>query len=276
MRAPKMLQEIQNWFGKTISIPLQHDHKLPNENLAAEKYILPSPTLNPHARIELYHQQYWWRLLSCLQENFPMVTRLFGYDDFNQKIAIPYLSAHPPSHWGLNRLGESLPQWIRANYHAKDRDLIVQAAEIDWAAKKAFWIKSLPPPLWETLSEEKIATTPLRLQPHVSLFSFESDLFHFRTAFLEHDVSYYDHHPFPPLDHRKSHFVLYRHTRNHVHFKEITEAAYTLLQAFAKRASLQEACTHLEGKPHLEKQAEGEIPLWFKEWSSQNWFWIAG
>ena len=105
MSAPDTLLNIQKWFASVITQPLTCDHNIPllapnGKPIAIDsaQYILPSKTLAPHERVELYYRQYWWRLLDVLQENFPLVTRLFGYQSFNEKIGIPYLTAHPSTH----------------------------------------------------------------------------------------------------------------------------------------------------------------------------------
>ena len=78
------LFELQEWLGALIAQPLQLDHRLPNLSpfgtpieKEIEKYVAPSPTLKPFQRVQIYHQQYWWRLVKCMQQNFPMLVRLF-------------------------------------------------------------------------------------------------------------------------------------------------------------------------------------------------------
>ena len=139
------------WFGQMIAQPLQPSQRLPvhspwgtNQEQEASRYIAPTKTLSAVQRIEIYHQQYWWRLLKCLGQNFPTVVRLFGTESFQQELAIPYLTEHPPTHWALCRLGESFPAWLEAHYLAQDRYLVIQSAQIDWAANHAFWTGSLP------------------------------------------------------------------------------------------------------------------------------------
>lgn len=102
-KVPFKLKKTQLWFGSIIGRPIDEDSKMnpispagqPIEIEACD-FIRPSPTLRPAQRIQIYNQQYWWRLLSSMHETFPLVTRLFGYHDFNKIIAIPYLVKFPP------------------------------------------------------------------------------------------------------------------------------------------------------------------------------------
>jgi hypothetical protein len=265
------LFEIQKWFGKLIAQPLQPDNHIPvmtpfgtTIEEEAAKYIAPSPTLRPFKRIELYHQQYWWRLLKCLQENFPTLARLYGYERFNLEIGIPYLAENPPSHWALCRLGQSLPEWF------KDKDLERDTASIDAAAQAAFWNEEKEPC---DLGREGILEKTLFLQPHVHLFELGGDLFTFRETLLEQEVSYWRNRSFPEIRQGTCYFVLYRNPKNQVRWKEISIGEYCLLTLFQKGTSIQEACARIEaegGEPF--KEAEELLPLWFREWTYLKWF----
>ena len=177
--APKKLIETLLWFAKTISQPMQEDSKLPDVKEASH-YLLPSPTLEPKRRIEIYHQQYWWRLLRILQENFPFLVRLFGYKSFNQLIAIPYLSNHLPSHWALSTLGHNLAFWIEKEYHETDKELVLAAAKIDRAALSSFYVKKFKEPDFQ---DKMVTLQKLKLQSHLHLFHFPVIFFLFEKNF---------------------------------------------------------------------------------------------
>ncbi|MFN0064662.1 MAG: DNA-binding domain-containing protein [Chlamydiales bacterium] len=242
------VDEIQDWFGKTIQAP----HFFTNE---ADDYIVASATMKPTQRIALYHEQYWWRLLNALQKNFPAVTRSYGYEAFNQEVGIPYLSAYPPHHWSLCRLGESLPLWIEAPF-------VQILAALDWAAGLAFWEKE------RAHAQNVTAKTVLQLQSYISLFSFDCDYFSFRDTFLKQEVSYYYDHPFPFLERRPGFFVVFRNFQNEAVWKEISLAEYTLLRAFQKGCSIEEGCRNIEEMI----EEEEKIAFWFKEWTALGWF----
>ena len=70
IEAPASLKNLQAWFGGVISQPIDVDSKIspvaPSGELIEEEakhYIIPSKTLTPKDRIEIYNRQYWWRLL---------------------------------------------------------------------------------------------------------------------------------------------------------------------------------------------------------------------
>ena len=139
------LKELQNWFGSILLQPLREDETSQfltpsGQTLQQEAnwYITPSPTLAPHQRIQIYNQQYWWRLLNVLESNFPLLVRLFGRAAFRNQVAVPFFSHSPPQDWSLNRLGETLPHWLRQHYRGDDLPFVQQAAEIDVCCTKSF------------------------------------------------------------------------------------------------------------------------------------------
>ena len=173
----------------------------------ARDYISPSPKLSADERIQIYNQQYWWRLLSILHQNFPTLTRLFGYTDFNLSIGMPFLTRYPSRHWSLSLLGNQLSQWIEEEYTAQDKPLIFHMAEVDWAYQTLIFCSTilLPSSFTRTILKKNDSTI------HVKLFKLPFDLFSLRTALLKEDVEYWTESDFPALSKDKNYFyILYR------------------------------------------------------------------
>ena len=96
---PSQLKSTQEWFASIITHPLGKNDTIqslsPHGCLIAEeaaRYVIPSPTLHPHLRMQIYNQQYWWRLLNTLHANFPMLTRLLDVTLLMKKLAFPTFS----------------------------------------------------------------------------------------------------------------------------------------------------------------------------------------
>jgi hypothetical protein len=272
---PSSVLEIQRWFASMISQPLENGQSMskiaysgrPIEEEAAD-FILPSSRMKPHLRMEIYTQQYWWRLLSCLHENFPLLTRLFGYDDFNHTIAIPFLTKHPSTHWSLEKLGERLPDWILKNYQANDQTLIFFSAQIDLAYQELFVAKT-PKPLHFS---SDLLTQKVELQPHVKLFKLPFNLFAFRQKLLKEEVDFWADTPFPELLLDKEHFfLLYRTCQNKVIYKEIDECHYLFLHLLSTGSTMEEVCTRLENTSNqLYEQAKTSLAQWAELWGKEH------
>lgn len=281
---PRQLKEVQQWFGCIISRAIDGnscmDPVSPSGQPMEEEariYIRPSPTLRPAERIQIYNQQYWWRLLNALQESFPLVTRLFGYHAFNFTIGIPYLLKYPPCHWTLNVLGDQLPQWVEESYAADDKRLIRDAALIDCAFSQSFTEAQLKPLAATDISANgdlhSLLEHTLFLQPHLHLLEMPYDLFNFRVAFIKESPDYWVEHDFPPLaKERQYHWILFRNAVNDIAWSEISPAEFGLLRLFQRGSTISQACEWIERQePTIVDDASKNLHRWFQEWVVRQW-----
>lgn len=281
---PSELKNTQTWFASIITRPFVENSKmLPLSPTGvpmveeAKQFIVPSPTMQPYQRIELYNQQYWWRLLNVLHNIYPLVTRLFGHYLFNQQIAIPFLQKYPPATWSLNEIGNELPKWIEDEYNEKDKQLVLDSARVDLAFNKAFVALQEPPLEMTNLPVPGDITSlldkKLFLQPHITLFNLDYELFEFRKKFVKEGGDYWIHHNFPKLEKKKKyHFILFRTHKNNLSWDEISEGEYFLLSQFQQGKSIDEACDLLEkaGK-EIFQSAFKNLHKWFQEWVIRRW-----
>lgn len=281
---PSDLQKTQDWFASIITRPIDiYSTMNPispsgvSMELEAPHYIAPSPTMRPHQRIQLYNQQYWWRLVTNMQEMFPLVTRLFGYMGFNQDISVPYLVKYPPDHWSLSYLGNNLSKWIKEEYHADDKKLVLDAADLDWAFNAAFIAKKHPPlDLSKLPADDNFAvlfSLKLYLQPHIHLFSWNYDLFAFRNTFLSQGPDYWEENDFPELPKEKPFFfILFRNSHNDIYWKEISAGQYHILRLLQTGTTVESVCHFLEQQDQdICEEASKHLHEWFQEWTIQGW-----
>jgi Putative DNA-binding domain len=278
-KVPAKLKKSQMWFGSIIGRPIDEDSRMnpiapSGQTLEIEacEHIRPSPTLRPAQRIEIYNQQYWWRLLKIMHDIFPLVTRLFGYHDFNRLLAIPYLVEYPPSHWSLNELGKFLSCWIEERYQENDRGLTSDASKVDWAFHKGFFEPQKTPILTSTLPQGSDVASVLDekffLQPHASLFCLPYDLFSFRLEFLKQEPEHWIDNDFPPLKKEKQYsFVVFRNVDNNLQWIEISYGQYKLLEFIQSGKTIDEACLWLEQQdPNIYEEAKDHLHHWFQSW----------
>lgn len=277
-KAPRSLIDTQKWFGSVITQRIDLESRIspiapsgkPIREEAA-RYIAPSPTLEPFQRIELYHQQYWWRLLSILHDSFPLTVRLFGYTDFNEKVAKPYLLTYPPRTWSLNPLGDRLEQWIERYYTGDDKTLVLNAVRLDYVYIESFVVGEGDP--LTAADESVLMEQTLSLQPHVKLFTFPYDLCAFRKEMLEQSVDYWIDHPFPTLVKKKKyHFVLARTRSKDIGWSEVTLPEYLTLEQLSKPKTIMQLCEWLEKQQREVVNIAGKnLQTWFQSWTARGW-----
>ncbi|MGK5594584.1 MAG: HvfC/BufC family peptide modification chaperone [Parachlamydiaceae bacterium] len=279
---PQSLTKLQEWFASIITQPIDDQSQIapltprgaPIEKEAAI-FIKPSPALKSYQRIEIYNQQYWWRLLKIMQETYPLAVRLFSYEDFNRTLATPYLQKYFPNHWSLSLLGDRLPQWVEEEYHADDKELITHSVAMDHAYNRAFFSLHYPALSLEDLQGANsvlILNTKLHLQPHVRLFKMPFDLFAFRKELMKESPEYWVENDFPQLKKdRTYHFLVYRRRSLMVTWKEISPTEYALLEQFSLGASVDVICQWIETQPETTQQeAESHLSAWFQDWSAEG------
>lgn len=281
---PQQLKETQDWFAGIITQAIDNHSQInpiaPSGAPISEeacKYIAPSPTLKPHQRIQIYNQQYWWRLLSTLHDNFALTTRILGYYKFNTQIGEPYLKKYPPNHWSLNHLGDMLPQWIRTDYQGENKQLIQEAVDSDWGFNESFFAGELPAinvhQAAKDCNNPLLLKEPLYLQPHLHLFHFKHALFPFRDEMLKKDADEWTNSELPPLKKEKNYFyVLYRNNHYNIAWVEVDEFEYRLIERFKQGATIEELCQWIEKQnDHFQQAAAENLHLWFQEWTMRQW-----
>ena len=277
---PTDLKEMQTWFAAIITQPLLPGSKLPKMTpnhlpikKEAKRYITPNQFLKAHERIELYSQQYWWRLLSHLHEFFPTTTAVLGYRQFNIKIGFPYLTKYPMNHWSLNFLGSRLPRWIKEEYRGKWPKRIHNFCRVDLAFNDAFFVEQKKPLSMETLpipgKLDSLIGTKIYLQKHIHLFDFPYDLFAFRTKIVDQKVDYWQDNPLPPIKNSgKHHFIIWRNKHNDAVWDHLDPLEHKLLSFFQRGASIEEVCRQL--KPKESEEAAANLSSWFERWVKQG------
>ena len=103
---------IQREFFRIIRNPLESGSKMRADD-ATSLFIKPNSGLSAHERLELYAQQYWWRLLRVMRADFKRV-RLFLGDEVFSEVVTAYLVQHPSTYPQLKLLGRSFALFIKS------------------------------------------------------------------------------------------------------------------------------------------------------------------
>lgn len=279
-KVPLELRKNQEWFASIITRPVDTESKMmslspsgKSMEIEASEYIVPSPFLKPAQRIQIYNQQYWWRLLSNLHEIFPFLTRLFGYYHFNQTIGVPYLIKYPPKHWAIGLIGNRLPRWISEEYQGQDQSLVYEAASIDLAFTQCF-LAPQPSSLASEFDLSTILNQKLYLQEHVFLFELKKNLFEARTIMNKESPEYWEENGFPPFENAPNgKFIISRNQRNHVTWDTIPSNAFKVLCRFKDGETIENVCHWIEeqGDDHFLEEANANFHLWFQKWIALHW-----
>src|SRR5262249_35918885 len=136
----------------------------------AERLVKPNDRLTAFERLQIYNQQYWWRILGAFAEDFRGLRAVLGERKFD-KLAIAYLETCGSQSWTLRNLGSRLVSFLE-NHPELTRprsELALDVTRVEWARVLAFDDPEKP-----VLTAKQIAKTPperlhLALQPYISL-----------------------------------------------------------------------------------------------------------
>jgi hypothetical protein len=180
------LRDFQRRWAESTSAPLrfpgQGRTEVPEEDYDRQILleILDSKGVPAAARLGAYRLQYWFRLITLLQKDFPLVGHILGWEEFNP-LAARYLRAHPPAE-DLDRLGDLFPTWLRAQAPST---LAAEAARVDLAWNQAFSARELPTPSPTDLERLGSGEIGIVLQPAVRILSATRDWFPLRISLLQ-------------------------------------------------------------------------------------------
>src|SRR6478609_10056584 len=171
------LEETQREFFSALAMPLRGRSRASTELAPvaeghsaeflakAEELMKRGANLSPAESLELYHRQYWFRLLDSIAEDFPVLRKIAGEETF-WALMEAYLLACPSTSFTLRHLGSRLADFT-ADWEGLDeirRRWFSALARIEYAHMECYEAAG-----WEPVPPEQLATAELGLQPHVRL-----------------------------------------------------------------------------------------------------------
>ena len=119
----------------------------------AAAFIKPNDRLTSFERLEIYNRQYWFRLYSSFEDDFPGLQAVLGRRQF-ERVMRAYLVECPSTSYTLRDLGARLHEWLRRNEELTgSRSRLAQdVVELEWAHIEAYDAASRPTPTPESLA----------------------------------------------------------------------------------------------------------------------------
>lgn len=252
----------------------------------ASSFIKPNDRLSSFERLQIYNQQYWWRILGSFQEDFRGSRAVLGERRFD-RLAVAYLEAHGSTSWSLRDLGQLLPAFLEKHpaLTAPHTALALDMARVEWARIVAFDGPSLPVLDPATLARKTPATIRLRLQPYLTLLALAHPVDALLRKLRQSSVETGTASNAVGANRRRRRPVVLRakaspdpiHLAIHrvdlsVYFKRLDPEAFTLLTALNAGASLEGACASAFAKSTASAgEASGKVREWFATWTELGW-----
>lgn len=286
------LLELQRRMSNAVMQPMTKDYRMRSKSAdgkrmtaAAADFIKPNSRLTSFERLEIYNQQYWYRIVSALSEDFPGLSRVLGERKFDAMI-LAYLAENPSTTFTLRNLGANLVGWLQQNpqWAGASPHLARDVARLEWAYVEAFDNAEYPAITTEDLAS--IADdTIFTLQPHVRLLDLSYPVDDLVLAVhREQPVSDVvsnavsgkhassSRKRFPGLQPSPISLVVHRFDFS-VYYKRVQVEAFRLLRAIEDRTPLGEALEiAFADSPNTPAEQANLIQNWFLNWSELGWF----
>jgi hypothetical protein len=248
----------------------------------AARFVKPNDRLTAFERLQIYNQQYWWRILGSFREDFRGLRAVLGERKF-ERLAVAYIEACGSTSWSLRDLGQHLETFLRAHpdLTAPHTPLALDVARVEWARVVAFDGPELPPIDPAKLQRRAPERLRFRLQPYLTLLTLahpvDKLLGRLRARSLEtgsvsNAVTAGRRRGPVRITARASaepiHLAVHR-IEFSVYYKRLEPAGFRLLTALRDGATLADACAAAFDKPPVD--AAVRIQSWFAAWTRFGW-----
>ena len=132
---PAKLKALQRWFQERTVSGLTGDAGLE---------ILPSKSLAPSERLEVYSGMYPMRMRDALQTDYPTIRAILG-DEVFWDLVQAYVKKFPSMHPSLNRLGDHLPRFLAGKVRLPRLALLRDVATVELAMTEVFDERDVEP-----------------------------------------------------------------------------------------------------------------------------------
>jgi len=273
------LMDFQRRVAGAVMSPL-------NASISAEarQLVKPNDRLTSTERLDIYHRQYWYRILDSFNEDLPGLCAILGERAF-ARLSRAYLTDCPSQSFTLRNLGSRLEQWLREHpeFAGKHLALALDMIRLEWAHIEAFdnaESKSLgPEDLLELGPELAIA-----LQPHVGLLELQYPVDDLRVKVNQHFE-----------EHSTASNAVSRPARRHivrrfarlkpqqiflavhrvdftVFYRRLDPDEFRLLQALRRDQAIGPALdSALAGNQLDPAELQQKVQMWFTNWATLGW-----
>ena len=262
------LEQTQREFFAALQMPLRRRSRAGTELPAvdeghspeflakAEELLKHGPDLTPAESLELYHRQYWFRVLDSIAEDFPILRKMAGEEAF-WTLMEAYLLACPSTSFTLRHLGSRLAGFT-ASWQGIDetkRRWFSSIARFEYAHMEIFEAAE-----WEPVTPEQFATADLGLQPHVILLNLPVPAD--GCADLEE---------FSPEAETPIHLAIWRGENGGAARCRLSPIEFVLLGRLRKGGTL----ASLFDEPTDQDPTPEEVSTWFANWQCRRWIALA-
>jgi hypothetical protein len=248
----------------------------------AASFIKANSRLTAFERLQIYNRVYWYRLMSCFEDDNPGLRALLGERRFRD-LARAYLARYPSRSFTLRNLCSRLPRFIREEPRwTEPRTAPALAlARFAWAQTVAFDGEAHPVLTADDIADSPPARLRVGLQPYLSLLELDYAVDDFVIAVKKRDALRAEasntvessakgsrrRHARPAARLRRGRIHLAVHRLDGVlYYKRLDRAELRILEALAAGSTVARAAA-AGGR----RVPPGRVRDWFASWMKFGW-----
>jgi len=257
------LAPLQEWMQAVVTHPSDVYEATESANIPVGDVILPSRTLQPIQRVGIYHGMYMLRMIEALTADYGALVQFIGEHAFEHLVR-DYVQQFPSRSYTLNRLGDSLPEFIAAS-SLKRRIFLRDLARLELAMTHVFdeaEAEPLPADAIAGIAPEQIADARIVPIPALRLLALDYDANETFQAFREER----------PMKPRRQKTWLAVHRRDYgVYRMPLAREAFTFLESLVAGETVGDAVDSFH-RGFRRFPEQNELFIWFRDWSAAGLF----
>jgi hypothetical protein len=278
------LMEFQRRIADALMSPLNA-----SISTEAKQLVKPNDRLTSAERLDIYHRQYWYRILDSFSEDFPGLCSILGERAF-QRLSRAYLTECPSQSFTMRNLGSRLETWLTEHpeFAGKHLALALDMIRLEWAHIEAFDNAEQKPLGPEDLLELGPGLR-LALQPYLKLLALRYPVDELRVQLNDHLSEHsVDEHGVasnavsPPVRrHIVRRFARVKETQIFVavhrvdftvYYRRLEPDEFALLQALGQSQPIGPALDSALAANQLDPaELQQKIQTWFANWAQLGW-----
>jgi hypothetical protein len=176
---PIQLKDLQSLLYRLITAPsgvaegLAAEHDLGAGGLDA--IVLGDERLSSEARVDIYANMYFYRILDALKEDFPATLAVLGDENFHNLVT-GYILEHPPTEPSITHCGSHLADYLRDQPMREGTPFIADLAKLERATVEVFLgpdAPTLDPDALRAVAVEDWPAMKLKIQPAAQILALD-------------------------------------------------------------------------------------------------------
>lgn len=278
---PPSLHELQLWMRWIVTDPRGVKEALadpfPSNRINVKRYTSPpktalpwiaeTPPISKTARLDIYAEAYFARLLESMKSDFQITARILGDISF-QKLVSDYIKEYPSQTTNIGEIGRSFSKFVSTYQALENAAFLESLIQMEWLLIESFYADDssfIEPSNLTSLSDEDWESAEFRIAHSVQLLQSRWPLDQFWQ--LKDESIKLDSVAFEPLADAQE-FLFVREGAE-VLIEPMSAPEYVILQKLKTGASLIAALEEAQSE-FSEDDIESQIMNWFNGWISRG------